>query len=195
MSNRGKEYYTQQAKKDGYLARSAYKLLEIDEKADLLSWAKTVLDIGCAPGSWLQYLSKHLQDVQIIGLDLKKVDIQLPWVTSHVQDISDRDGVKAIFDEADISSFDLIVSDMAPDTIGMSDIDAIRSIWLIEKTLRIYDQYLSDTGKFAIKVFMWPGYQELVKELKDIYGNKNIITFKPKSCRKASKEIYICKRS
>jgi len=123
------------------------------------------------------------------------VEIILPGVTTYVQDISDTDGVQNILDQEQIQQFDLIVSDMAPDTMGMSDIDGIRSIGLIEKTLWIYDTYLKEGGKFAIKVFMGPGFEELVRDLRAQYGHKNIVTFKPKSCRKKSKEIYIVKRS
>jgi len=198
MTNRGDEYYTLQAKKDGYLARSAYKLEEIQKKFDTLKWVKTVLDIGCAPGSRLQYLSKYLQktraEAKIIGFDLKPVNLALPYVHSYELDITDREWVKTILDEQWITKVDCIVSDMAPDTMGMSDIDGIRSIGLIEKTLWIYETYLKEWGTFAIKVFMGPGYEELLRELKDIYGNKDIVSFKPKSCRKASKEIYIVRR-
>ncbi len=199
MSKRWDEYYTLQAKKDGYLARSAYKLEEIHNKFDILKWAKTMLDIWCAPWSWLQYLSKHFQKTReewvIIWFDLKPVNLALPYVTSYEQDITDKEWVQATFDEHEIKQFDCIVSDMAPDTMWMSDIDGIRSIGLIEKTLWIYEKYLKEWGTFAIKVFMGPGYEELMRDLKDRYGNKNIVSFKPKSCRKASKEIYLVKRN
>lgn len=198
MTNWWDEYYTLQAKKDGYLARSAYKLKELDDKYALLESASTILDIWCAPGSWLQYISKngevHSDNWKIIWLDLKKVNIVLPGVTTYVQDISDKEWVQDILDEEKIQQFDLIVSDMAPDTIGMSDIDGIRSIGLIEKTLWIYDSYLKEWGKFAIKVFMWPWFEELVRDLRAQYGHKHIVTFKPKACRKQSHEIYIAKR-
>ena len=197
MSNRGNEHYTKKAKKEWYLARSAYKLMELDEKYHLLGDIHTAIDIWCAPGSWLQYMASSIPQqewVQIIWFDLKEVEIQLPWVTTYVQDISDVDGVGHILEQEQIQQVDLIVSDMAPDTIGMADIDAIRCIWLIEKTLWIYDTYLKDWGKFAIKVFMWPGFDELVSDLKTQYGASNIMTFKPKSCRPKSKETYIVKR-
>jgi len=198
MNNRGDEHYTKKAKKEWYLARSAYKLMELDEKYHLLEGVSTALDIGCAPGSWLQYMStavsQDAHDTQIIWFDLKEVMIQLPWVTSYVQDISDKEWVQRILDQEGIQQIDLIVSDMAPDTIGMPDIDAIRCIWLIEKTLWIYDGYLKESGKFAIKIFMWPGYDEFIRELKAKYGASNIVTYKPKSCRPKSKEIYVVKR-
>lgn len=126
--------------------------------------------------------------------DLKRVMMTLPNTYAYEQDITDRDWVQTKLDDHNIESFDLIVSDMAPDTIGMKDIDALRSVWLIEKTLWIYEKYLVPDGKFAIKVFMWPGFEELVRDLKDMYGQWKIQVFKPKSCRKSSKETYIVKK-
>ncbi len=200
MTNWWDEWYTLRAKKEWYLARSAYKLEEIDKKYDLFKEAKVVLDIWCAPWSWLQYISKLGQKrgtdqlEQVIWFDIKPVSIMLPKVVTYAQDITDRPWVSKILEDHNIHTIDVIVSDMAPDTIGMSDIDGIRSIWLIEKTLRMYDTYLKDWGRFAIKVFMWPWFEELIRDLRWQYWHKNIVTFKPKSCRKKSKEIYIIKR-
>lgn len=192
------DVYTNKARKEWYLARSIYKLEEIDQKYHLFDeHTKSVLDIGCAPGSRLQYCAKELQQVdnkKIIGFDIKQTLFNGPGVFAYEQDITDRGGVKKILDEHMIDQCDLIISDMAPDTWGRADIDALRSVGLIEKTLWIYEAYLKEGGKFAIKVFMWPGFEELVRDLKEHYGSRNIVLFKPKSCRKASKETYIIKR-
>jgi len=88
---------------------------------------------------------------------------------------------------------DFIQSDMAPNTVGHKSVDAIRSIWLLEDTLRIYKKYLKPNWKFAIKIFMWPGFEEFVSDLKQHFGHKNIKIFKPKACRSISKETYIVK--
>lgn len=217
MRQRWNEHYTKKAKKEWYLARSAYKLMEMDEKYWLVSWSNFILDIWCAPWSWLQYISKRvwwhnnmsqdsykwdsshdttywLSEKKIIWFDLKKVDSTFHWVETYVQDITDQKNVSHILESHDITYFDLIVSDMAPDTIGMSDIDAIRCIWLIEKTLWLFDTYLKQEWKFVIKIFMWPWYDEFVNELKWKYWKSNIVTYKPKACRPKSKEIYIVKR-
>lgn len=90
---------------------------------------------------------------------------------------------------------DFIQSDMAPNTVGHKSVDAIRSIWLLEDTLRIYKKYLKPGWKFAIKIFMWPGFEEFVSDLKEYFGHKNIKIFKPKACRSISKETYIVKVS
>jgi len=204
MSNSNNKWindpYTNKARNKKLVARSYFKLEEIDKKFELFTpETKKILDIWCAPWSWLQYCSQkveelNVQDPTIIWFDLKRVIITLPNTHPYQQDITDREWVSKALENHAIESLDIIVSDMAPDTIGMKDIDALRSVGLIEKTLWIYEKFLVDWGKFAIKVFMWPGFEELVRDLKDMYGNANIQVFKPKSCRKASKETYIVKK-
>lgn len=155
------------------------------------------MDIWCAPGSRLQYIQKSLagkHDKCILGLDIKQCDVVGPETYIYEQDATKYDEVQAILDHHNVSSFDLIVSDMAPDTIGQKSIDAMRSIGLIEKTLWIYEKYLKPEGRFCMKVFMGPGYDELVRSLKLQYGASNIVTFKPKATRDYSKEIFIIKK-
>lgn len=191
------DYYFRKAKQLWYKARSAFKLDEIDEKFHLIDKKiSTVLDIGCAPGSWLQYTYAKLQtigrkDLQILWLDIKKVEINLPNVFTYVQDMTDHVAVAEILKKHQINKFDFIQSDMAPNTMGIKDIDAIRSIWLLEQTLRIYKEFLKPEGKFVIKIFMWPGFDAFVLDLKKTFGGKNIKIYKPKACRKESKETYI----
>lgn len=193
------DFYFKKAKKDWYKARSAFKLEEIQDKFWLISKnTKTILDIGCAPGSWIQYTIAQLKklkvdDYQVIGFDLKKVELNLPGLTTYVQDVTEIEKVKAILDEHQISGFDFIQSDVAPNTIGLKDIDAMRSIDLLEQTYRMYDQLLHPDGAFAIKVFMGPGFDEFVAKIKKCFGAKNIKLFKPHSCRANSKETYVIK--
>lgn len=155
------------------------------------------MDIGCAPGSWLQYTSRKLEkhtNALIIGCDIKPVKLELAHVVTAVQDVTDREGVAALLAANHVERFDVMLSDMAPDTIGIADIDALKSVGLLEKTLWLYEKYLAPGGKFAIKIFMGPGFEEFVRELKAIYGGTNIVVFKPKACRWESKETYIIKR-
>ena len=193
------DFYFKKAKKEWYKARSAFKLEEIQNKFHLIDKnTKTVVDIGCAPGSWMQYTISLLQkmqvkDYQVFGFDLKKVEIQLPWMHTYVQDITEQDKVNAIFAENNIEQVDFIQSDMAPNTIGDKETDAIRSIGLLEQTLRVYDKYLKPDGKFCTKIFMGPWFDEYVANLKKKYGWKNIKVFKPESCRRESKETYVIK--
>jgi len=193
------DFYFKQAKKVWYKARSAFKLDEIQDKFHVIDKnTKTIIDIGCAPGSWLQYSVSQMQKLQvknhkIIGFDLKKVELNLPGVFTYVQDITDQEAVKAILAEHQIEKVDFIQSDMAPNTTGIKDLDAMRSVWLIEQTLRMYQTLLKPEWKFVIKIFMGPGFQEFVLQLKGIYGWSKIKVFKPKSCRKESKETFIVK--
>ena len=112
----------------------------------------------------------HVKDYQVFGFDLKKVEIQLPGMHTYVQDITEQDKVDAIFAENNIEQVDFIQSDMAPNTIGDKETDAIRSIGLLEQTLRVYDKYLKPDGKFCTKIFMGPGFDEYVANLKKKYG-------------------------
>ena len=101
--------------------------------------------------------------------------------------------MKAILASHQMEQVDVIISDMAPDTTGSKSIDAMRSIGLLESTLWMYDQLLKADGKFVIKIFMGPGFDQFRDTLRDRYGIKNIKVFKPKACRKNSKETYIVK--
>lgn len=193
------DHYNQKAKKEGYQARSIFKLEEIQNKFHIFSKETTkIIDIGCAPGSWLQYTSKLLNKLrvpyyQLLGFDIKSMHIQIPNTTTYQQDITDQEAIAKILQDHNFDNIDLIQSDMAPDTIWFQDIDAIRSFWLLEETLRIYKTKLSPNGKFVIKVFMWPWFEEFVADLKQYFWGKAIKIFKPKSCRSESKEIYIVK--
>lgn len=226
------DHYFHLAKKQWYVARSAFKLQEIDEKFKFFDRnVRTVIDIGCAPGSWLQYTSRKLQatshkpqnkntwDLQltawslqplIIWFDLKPVEINLPFTKTFVQDITEQDKVIEILNsqfwilnndtnnlefniQHSTSQVDVIISDMAPDTVGDKATDALRSSWLIMETMRMYEELLKPEGKFAIKVFMWPWFDDLVQYCRERRWASHIKIFKPKSCRKESKETYIVK--
>jgi 23S rRNA (uridine2552-2'-O)-methyltransferase len=196
------DFYTNKARKDWYLARSVYKLEEIDQKYWLFrDHPHVVVDVGCAPWSWLQYISRRLDGavVQpvIVGFDIKPVTLSLPYTTTFTQDITQRDTVRSLLHDLGIEAgqADLIVSDMAPDTIGMADIDAMRSIGLLEKMVWMLEELLRPEGKFVLKIFMGPGFDEFVRYCKGRRWASSIVVFKPKACRPSSKETYIVKRS
>ncbi|MBF0931851.1 MAG: RlmE family RNA methyltransferase [candidate division SR1 bacterium] len=195
------DFYFKKAKKEGYKARSAFKLQEIQDKFGLITKStRSVLDIGCAPGSWLQYTIGQLkkfgvQQYQVIGFDLKKVELNFPGLSTYVQDITEQEKVHSILSQHQLSQFDFIQSDIAPNTIGLKDIDAMRSIDLLEQTYWMYDELLRDDGTFVIKIFMGPGFDEFVAKIKKRFGAKTIKLFKPQSCRANSKETYIVRVS
>lgn len=191
--------YFKKAKEQWYVARSAFKLEEIQNKFHLIDKkTRTVLDIWCAPWSWMQYTSSILlklwvKNFKIIWFDIQDVKVKIPNIITYKQDVTDQENVKKILTENNITKFDFIQSDMAPFTIWLKDIDAIRAFGIIEETLRIYDEFLKEDWKFAIKLFMWPWFDELVLRMKKKYGWKNIKLFKPNSSRKESKEIFLIK--
>lgn len=193
------DHYFKKAKKEGYKARSAFKLEEIQEKFHLFDkYTKTVMDIGCAPGSRIQYAvnimkKNHITDYKILGIDIQDVNLNLPGVVAYKADIQDVEHIKAILAENNIQKVDLIQSDMAPNTIGVKDVDAMRLFELLEYVKPILKNLLKPEGKFVIKVFMGPGFEEFVKEMKNIFWGKHIKTLKPAACRKESKEIYVIK--
>lgn len=202
------DHYFNKAKQEWYKARSAFKLEEIQNKFKIIDKKiKTVLDIWCAPWSWMQYTSgvltsMKIENFKIIWFDIQESTVNLPNVHTYIQDVTDISKIDGILKSQEVLPFDaetntwwveFIQSDMAPNTVGHKSIDAIRSIWLLEETLRIYKKYLKPGGKFAIKVFMWPWFEEFVAELKSTFWNKNIKIFKPKACRSISKETYIIK--
>lgn len=202
------DHYFNKAKQEWYKARSAFKLEEIQNKFKIINkQTKSVLDIGCAPWSWMQYTSGVLtsmkvEDFKIVWFDIQESTVNLPNVYTYLQDVTDIEKVEDILKSQDIIPYskldknswvEFIQSDMAPNTVWHKSVDAIRSIWLLEETLRIYKNYLKPNGRFAIKIFMWPWFEEFVAELKVLFGNKNIKIFKPKACRSISKETYIIK--
>lgn len=193
------DHYFNKAKKEGYKARSAFKLEEIQEKFHLFDkHTKTIMDIGCAPGSRIQYAvnrmnKNHISGYKILGIDIQDVNLNLPGVTTYKADIQNVEHIKEILEENKIGKVDLIQCDMAPNTMGVRDVDAMRLFELLEYVKPIIKNLLKPEGKFVIKLFMGPGFEQFIKEMKDIFGGKHIKTLKPDACRKESKEIYIIK--
>lgn len=193
------DFYFKKAKKEWYKARSAFKLDEIQEKFHLFDKnTKHIIDIWCAPWSRLQYAisqakKHHIKSYKIIWFDIKPMSLNLPGLVTYQQDVTDQKKVKELLKENGIEKVDFIQSDMAPNTTGIKDLDAMRSVGLIQETLRMYKELLKPEGKFVIKIFMWPGFEEFIAELKKYFGPKTIKVFKPKACRSQSKETYIVK--
>ncbi len=190
------DHYFTKAKKTKFRARSAFKLEEIDNKFHIFDDSvKAVIDVWCSPWSWLQYVYHKYSDKKkhptIIWFDLKPTSAIGDNVFTYQQDIEQHEEVQALLLKHHIDRADVIISDMAPDTTGDKWTDSLRSVGLIESTLWMYDRILQSNGKFVIKVFMGPGFDELRDTFKSMFGAKNIKVFKPKACRKNSKETYI----
>lgn len=197
MTFKPQDHYFKLAKQDWYLARSAYKLQEIDEKFHLFTEkTSSVIDIGCTPWSRMQFAHQRqvelkVKNPMIIWFDLNPASVSWNWIFPYVCDIQDTEKVNQIIESHKLVRVDMIISDMAPNTVGIKNVDAIRSVGLLEKTLWMYEKFLKPDWVFAIKIFMWPWFDEFVSDLKKQYWPATIRVFKPKSCRKESKEIYI----
>lgn len=186
-----KDRYFNRAKQEGYRARSAYKLEAIQNKFHILKPYDKVLDLGAAPGSFLQYMSKIIGEKGIaIGIDLQEIKpMGLKNVRTYAGDIFDDELNKKIVQENNIGKFDIITSDLAPSTSGVKFLDAGRSLDLSLKVLDIAEKYLKKGGFAVIKIL--PGFNEgdLIGEAKKIF--KTVKKFRPEAVRKTSGEKYI----
>jgi len=182
------DHLTHRAKAEHYPARSVYKLMEIQKKFKVLKKGDTVLDLGCAPGSWLLYAAKTVGSAgSAHGIDLKPVEVSLPGnAVAHVGDIFNMDEEIAA---PQGKEYDAVLSDMAPATTGRKDIDALRSQALCEAALGKAGELLCRGGHFVCKIFQGGEFKSFEKEVQRHFKQHKI--FKPESCRKSSKEIYI----
>ena len=183
------DHYTRKAQKEGYAARSVYKLKEIQNKFTLIKKNDHVLDLGCAPGSWLLYASELTGDGGIVvGIDLKEVS--LDGIKPHVK-IFQADVLSPSEEVAKVLSnpFDVVLSDMAPDTTGNKFTDAARSTELSKAALETAKTVLKKNGSFVCKIFQGEDFEDFYKEIKYVFKISKL--YKPDSTRKASKEIYI----
>lgn len=179
--------YFRQAKAEGYAARSAYKLKELNERRRVLPKGGRVLDLGCAPGAWLQVAAEAVGERgRVVGLDLKPVRIELPpSVVTLVGDAFETDPATLI--EAGGGRFDCVLSDMAPDTSGAGD--HFRSVRLCRRVLEILPGLLAPGGSLAMKVFEGEEYPALLRETGALFGEARGL--KPKATRDVSREMYI----
>ena len=187
-SNTWDDHYSRKAKKDNYPARSVYKLKEIQQKFTILKKNDKVLDLGCAPGSWLLFAGETVgAGGEVIGIDLKSIEVRVPsWVTvitGDILELADR------YDETIGIGYQVVLSDMAPQTTGRKDLDAYRSYELCETALNVATHILEKNGHFVCKIFQGNEFQRFSKQVQAQFRQMKI--FKPDSCRKASKEIYI----
>jgi len=186
--NKWQDHYARRAQKENYAARSVYKLEEIQKKHRLIKRGDQVLDLGCAPGSWLQFAAAQTGDRgRVVGVDLKPVTIQLP---GHVQVVTgDIDALFAAQDPALGSGFSVVISDMAPSTTGNKHADAVRSFVLCETALAVADKVLGPGGHFVCKIFQGEDFKTFCDNVKKRFNRTHI--FKPQSSRKGSKEIFV----
>jgi 23S rRNA (uridine2552-2'-O)-methyltransferase len=186
--NRWQDHYARRAKKEKFPARSVYKLQEMQQKYNLIKQGGKVLDLGCAPGSWLLYAAKLTgYNGEVVGIDLKPVSERLP---SHVRVY--RGDILSMDDELfklTGKDFNVVLSDMAPATTGSKHVDSVRSFDLCRAALSVAQETLVSGGSFVCKIFHGEDFKTFIDVVKQGFNRHKI--FKPQSSRKASKEIYI----
>lgn len=179
------DVFYQRAKKEQFAARSIYKLQEIDQKYGLFRPGQRVLDLGCRPGSWLQYAAKRTHG-QLVGIDRQALAIVIPNSRIVIGDVFEVDAATL---RGELAGFDVVLSDMAPDTTGVRHVDQARSEALFERALDIADEVLVPGGHFVGKLFQGPDWNRLLTRMRKRYGEAR--TMKPESSRKDSIEQYV----
>ena len=191
VNKQRRDIYVRQSKVDGYRARSAYKLMEINEKFKIFKGGMIVVDIGAAPGSWSQYVSKIVKNGKIISIDLREMEkIENSFqIKGDFTDFNIQKKIKEYLKK----DADVIMSDMAVNTTGIKNIDSIQTGELCKEAMNFSKEIISPNGFFISKIFMGGSFNEIVAAGKKIF--KELKVFKPQSSRKDSKESFIiCKK-
>jgi 23S rRNA (uridine2552-2'-O)-methyltransferase len=179
--------FHQKAKREGFLARAVYKLQEIDEKHQIFDGGHRVLDLGCAPGSWLQYANQKIGErAVLVGLDRAPLDRPPTGARIVVGDVLTIDVATLL---GELPAFDVVLSDMAPDTSGIRNLDQARSEALFERALEIATLVLAPGGNFVGKLFQGPEFKKLSEDVRAQFASSK--TVKPASSRQISIEQYV----
>ena len=191
INKQRRDIYVRKSKLEGYRSRAIYKLKEIDDKFKIIRNGIKVVDLGSAPGSWSQYLSEKSKSSKILSIDLKDID-KINNVTHMIGDFLDEKNQKIISNFFE-DKLDLIVSDMAVNTTGNKNLDAISTGELSINAMKFAARNLKQNGIFVSKIFMGSTFNEIVENGKKNF--KEVKVYKPPSSRKDSKESFIiCKK-
>jgi 23S rRNA (uridine2552-2'-O)-methyltransferase len=186
------DWYFKKAKEENYLARSVYKLEEIDKRHSLLKKGIAVLDVGCAPGSWSQYILKRIGGGSVTGVDLREgvgvSDARFRFLRGDIFALEPRQLLRA----GPSARFDLVTSDAAPDTSGNRFVDAERSLSIARRVFELARDLLKPGGAVVAKVFQGEDLKGFVEGLRREYGKVSLC--KPRSSRKESRELFIVAR-
>ena len=192
VNRQKRDIFVRKSKIEGFRARSAYKLIEIDEKFKILKGGMIVVDIGAAPGSWSQYASRIVKNSgHVISIDLKKMD-EIKNTTQISGDFTEPD-IQEIIKTNLVKEADLVMSDMAINTTGIKNIDSIQTGELCKEAMIFSKEIINKNGSFVSKIFMGSSFNEIVALGKKLF--REVRVFKPQSSRKDSKESFIiCKK-
>ena len=191
INKQRRDIYVRQSKIEGFRSRAVYKLKEINQKFKILKNGQSILDLGGAPGSWSQYLSKNLKNAKLLTIDLLEIE-QIKDVKIIHGDFNEekyKNEIKNFFNH----KIDLVISDMAVNTSGNKNLDAIVTGELALNAMNFSLEVLKINGQFVTKIFMGSSFNEIVSNSKKYFKETNV--FKPPSSRKDSKETFIISRN
>ncbi|MDI1297910.1 23S rRNA (uridine(2552)-2'-O)-methyltransferase RlmE [Methylotenera sp.] len=181
--------FVKRAQKEGYRARAAYKLTEIDDKDKLIKPGMTVVDLGSTPGSWSQVTVQRLKGQgRIIALDLLEME-PIKGVEFIQGDFREEAILKILEKSLNGKQVDLVIADMAPNMSGITIVDQAGAAYLTELALEFSKEWLKPSGNFLVKVFIGEGFDDIVKNMRTMFDK--VVTRKPKASRGRSSEVYL----
>lgn len=187
------EHFYKKAKTEGYRARSAYKLKQIQKRFHVMKPGDIVVDLGAAPGGWSQVAQKIVGNQgMVVGIDLQKIT-PIDGIVFFKGDITDKTSLSTLKQSIGNKDADIILSDMAPNISGNYSVDHARSIYLSQQAYDVAKQLLIEKGNFVCKIFQGELLQEFVSTLKNQF--QSIKRFSPKASRKSSSELYLIGKS
>jgi len=182
--------WSKKAAAEGYRARSVYKLMELDERFKLIKKGMTVLDLGAAPGSWMQYTAEKIgPNGKVIGMDMQEIEPIAENAHTYVQDITDIPAVESILKKEGAEEADLVLSDLAPSTSGVKDVDQWQSVLLSEAVALTASQVLKPGGICVIKIFQGADFDAFFKKMQKSW--KSVRAAHVQASRDRSKEVYV----
>ncbi len=191
INKQRRDIYVRQSKIEGFRSRAVYKLKEINQKFKILKNGQSILDLGGAPGSWSQYLSKNLKNAKLLTIDLLEIeeikDVKI--IHGDFNEEKYKNEIKNFFNH----KIDLVISDMAVNTSGNKNLDAMVTGELALNAMNFSLEVLKTNGQFVTKIFMGSSFNEIVSNSKKYFKETNV--FKPPSSRKDSKETFIISRN
>ena len=192
-SERKKEHFYKEAKRDGYRSRSAYKLKQIQEKFKILKEGNIVIDLGAAPGGWSQIAKEIVgENGTVVGIDLSPI-LPIKGITFLQGDMVKESSLQELIKVMEEKKADAVLSDMSPDISGNYSVDHARSVFLCEQALITASTFLISRGNFLCKVFEGEELPKLIEQINDRF--RSVKKFSPPASRKSSSEIYIIGKS
>jgi len=186
------DQYVRQAQKMGLRSRSAFKLIELDDRYGLLKPGASVVDLGCAPGGWSQVARQRTgQSGSVIGLDVLPME-PIEGVLAIQGDFTEEEPLRRLEDLLSGRPVDLVLSDMAPNMSGMAVTDQARAMYLAELALEFVKSHLKPGGDFLVKIFHGQGFDDYVREVRSLFDK--VIVRKPDASRPRSREVYLLAR-